>query len=130
MGFSNGGGLDLGASYLTTGLWAHKKIRYTPTAYSASGIIPTGAGVAVITKATAAAMTLGAPTVAQDGDLLIITSETAAAHTVTATTLLANGLSGTPWTTATFAAQIGATLTLMAANGLWNVIAQPGVTIT
>jgi hypothetical protein len=79
----------------------------------------------VITKATAATMTLPAPTVPQNGLKLIFTSQTAAAHVLTATALLNNGLTGSPFTTATFAAFPGASLSLVANNGLWNVLASP-----
>ena len=84
-----------------------------------------------ITKATAlATSTLAAPSKAQDGLTLVFTSLTAAAHVITATTLLADAVSGSPHTTATFAAFIGATITLQAQNGLWNVVSTTGVTIT
>ncbi len=83
-----------------------------------------------ITKATAAAITLVAPSKAQDGLTLVFTSLTAAAHVITATTLLADAVTGSPHTTATFAAFIGASLTLQAQNGLWNVIAAVVVPIT
>ena len=84
-----------------------------------------------ITKATAlATSTLAAPSKAQDGLTLVFTSLTAAAHVITATSLLADAVSGSPHTTATFAAFIGTTLTLQAQNGLWNVVSSTGVTIT
>lgn len=75
-----------------------------------------------IDKASAAAITLVAPSKAQDGLTLVFTNLTAAAHVITATTLLADAVSGSPHTTATFAAFIGSSLTLQAQNGLWNVI--------
>jgi hypothetical protein len=82
-------------------------------------------------KATAlASTTLAAPAKDQDGLRITLTSLTAAAHVITATSLLADAVSGSPHTTATFAAFIGASLTLEAANGLWNVVASVGVTIT
>jgi hypothetical protein len=83
-----------------------------------------------IAKATAAAITLVAPSKAQDGLVVTFTSLTAAAHVITATSLLGDAVSGSPHTTATFAAFIGASLTLQAQNGIWNVIASVGVTIT
>jgi hypothetical protein len=76
-----------------------------------------------LTKATAAAITLVAPSKAQDGLTLVFTNLTNAAHVITATSLLADAVSGSPHTTATFAAFIGSSLTLQAQNGLWNVIA-------
>jgi len=83
-----------------------------------------------ITKATAAAIVLVAPSKAQDGLTLVFTSLTAAAHVITATTLLADAVSGSPHTTGTFAAFIGASITLQAQNGVYNVISTTGVTIT
>ncbi len=83
-----------------------------------------------ITKATAAAITLVAPSKAQDGLEITFTSLTAAAHVITATSLLADAVSGSPHTTATFAAFIGASLKLQAQNGLWNVLSAVVVPIT
>ena len=83
-----------------------------------------------ILKATAAAITLVAPSTAQNGETVVFTSLTAAAHIITATTLLADAVSGSPHTTATFAAFIGSTLTLQAQAGLWQVVSSTGITIT
>jgi len=65
------------------------------------------------------------PTIAQNGLKLIFTSQTAAAHVITSTAGINNGLTGSPWTTATFAAFIGAGFSLVANNGTWNVLAAP-----
>ena len=93
--------------------------------------VPTQDTIAIITKATAlATTTLAAPSADSNGVEFTITSMTAAAHVITATTLLGDAVSGSPHTTATFAAFIGATLTLVACNGLWNVKGSVGVTIT
>lgn len=81
-----------------------------------------------ITKATAAALTLVAPSKAQDGLEVTFTSLTAAAHVITATNLFGDGSSSSPVDTATFAAYIGATTTLQAQNGLWNVVSSNNVT--
>jgi hypothetical protein len=84
-----------------------------------------------ILKATAIAVTLVAPSKAQDGLVLTFTSLTAALHVITATSLLANGATASPYTTATGAdTKIGASLTLQAANGLWNVISNVGWTLS
>lgn len=83
-----------------------------------------------ITKASACLITLVAPSKAQDGLELVFTSMTAQAHVITATSLLGDAVSGSPHTTATFAAFIGASLTLQARNGIYNVISSTGVTIT
>lgn len=85
----------------------------------------------LLTKATAlASTTLAAPGKDQDGLKLTITSTTAAAHVITATTLFGDSESGSPETTATFAAQIGSTMLLEAVNGLWNVVSAVGVTFS
>lgn len=85
----------------------------------------------LITKASACLFTLAAPSKDQDGLTLRISSATAQAHVLTATTLLENGLSGSPFTTATWAAFIGGTLTLVAFNGVWNLAgAGNGVTLS
>jgi hypothetical protein len=84
-----------------------------------------------LTKATAlSSTTLAAPSVANDGLRLTITSQTAAAHVITATTLINDGVSGAPHTTLTFAAFPGASITLQAQNGLWNVISSTAVTVS
>ena len=82
-----------------------------------------------INKATAAAITLAAPSLAANGVLVQFTSQTAAAHVITATTLLADGSSGSPKSTATFVAAKGATVSFVAENGLWNVSALQNVTV-
>jgi hypothetical protein len=94
------------------------------------GAITITPGTVKITKGSAAALTLAAPTAAQEGTFLTITSQTAFAHVVTATSLLGDGVSGSPHTTATFAAFIGATITLEAINLIWNVVSLKGVTVT
>lgn len=81
-----------------------------------------------ITKATAAAVTLVAPSKAQDGLTLVFTSLTAAAHVITATNLFGDGSSSSPVDTATFGAYIGATTTIQAQNGIWNVVGSSNVT--
>ena len=83
-----------------------------------------------ITKATACLFTLVAPSEAQNGLTIVFTSLTAAAHVLTATSLLGDAVSGSPHTTATFAAYIGTSLTLQAQNGIYNVVSSTGITIT
>jgi hypothetical protein len=93
--------------------------------------VPIQPTVYVLTKATAlGTTTFGAPGKDQDGLRVTFTSQTAAAHVITATTLWGDGVSGSPHTTATWAAFIGASLTVVAENGLWNVVSSVGVTIT
>jgi hypothetical protein len=98
--------------------------------YSADGAISIKSGVASVSKAGACLLSLAAPTAAQAGTWLLVTSRTAQAHVITATSLLADGVSGSPHTTATFGAFIGANIQLVAVNLLWHVVSVKGVTIT
>ncbi len=90
--------------------------------------IPTSNSVVNINKATALAGTLAAPLLVDNGLALIITSQTAAAHVVTATGLLRDGVTATG-NTITFTAVAGATVTLIAEDGFWNVSAKQNVTV-
>lgn len=91
-------------------------------------ISPSTPATYVITKAGVLADTLAAPAVADNGKVIRITSATANAHTLTATGLLQPGTAAV--NLATFAAQPGAGLTLMAVNGKWNVLASVGITFS
>lgn len=97
---------------------------------AASGAIPPRwPGVYNVTKAGVAALTLAAPTAGvDDGVVITVTSSTANAHTLTATGLLQTGTASV--NVATFAAQAGAGVTLMAVNGKWNVISSVGITFS
>ena len=99
--------------------------------YGADGAIavPTQPTTAFIAKATAAALTLGAPTLALNGVPLTLSSQTAAAHVITATALLNTGVAGSPFTTCTFPAQVGVSVQLVASNGLWNVLNTQGTPV-
>jgi hypothetical protein len=93
----------------------------------ATADLPLGQTTYVITKATAAAITLGAPSKAQDGLRVTFLSGTAAAHTVT----YAAGFYGDAGSSdiATFAAKVGASMTIEAHAGAWGVLALGNVTI-
>lgn len=83
----------------------------------------------IITKAGVLADTLAAPTATvDDGVTITITSNTAFAHTVTATGLFQTG--GTAVNVATFAAHPGASFTIQAYQGLWNILAANAVTFS
>lgn len=89
-------------------------------------------GREVISKATAAAITLPPPTAGlptaggDDGKELTIVSSTAAAHVITCSQgFNGKGSSGT----ATFAASKGSSVTLVAFNGQWYVSANVGATL-
>ena len=99
--------------------------------YGADGAIavPLEDTKAALNKASAAAMTLGAPTLAPNGVRLSLTSLTNVAHAITTVALLQNGAAGSPFNTVTFPAQIGASIVLEAWNGFWNVIATNGAMV-
>lgn len=103
-----------------------------PVTLGQDGAIPQPLGPVIynINKATAAALTLAAPSLSLNGTRMVITSQTTAAHVITATALLASGVTGGPFTTATFAAFKGASITLYAENGLWNVASLQGVALS
>lgn len=83
----------------------------------------------LLTKGSAAAITLAAPTAAQAGTRIEIISGSAFAHVVTATGLLDNGVTGGSKNTATFAAFAGASITLIAAGLKWTVLSSNVVTV-
>jgi hypothetical protein len=96
---------------------------------SADGAIMIRPGTVVITKGSAAALTLAAPTSGvHDGMIMNIVSNTAFAHTVTQTTPGFNG-GGAASDVGTFAAAIGNGMTLAAYQGRWLVMNNTGVTL-
>jgi len=103
----------------------------TVTLASASGAITIAPGTVVITKTgSLAALTLAAPTAAQNGLILRVTSATAFAHTITATSLIEDGVTGGSKTTVTFAAFAGATCELMAYEGKWHTVSLKATTVS
>jgi len=76
--------------------------------------------------ASAVTITVPAPTLAPNGVQMSFTSLTAVAHILSGAALFNNGATGSPFTTITFPAQVGASVTLEAWNGLWNVLATNG----
>lgn len=98
---------------------------------AADGAITIAQGVLVITKsASAAALTLAAPTAEQGGTVMHITSRTAKAHVITATGLLADGVTGGAKDLATFAAFAGASISIVADNLVWNVLSLNAVVVS
>lgn len=98
-------------------------------AYAVDGAVLLIQGTSALTKGSIGAYTLAAPTAAQEGLEINITSGSAFAHVVTATGLLNDGVTGGAKNTATFAAFVGATITLVAYNLKWNVISKNVVTV-
>lgn len=99
------------------------------TAMAADGAITIGAGTVVFTKAGVVAATLAAPTAGQAGTRMTFIAGTANAHVITATGLLDDGVTGGSKDLATFAAFVGASLTLEAYNLKWVVVANNNVTV-
>lgn len=102
------------------------------TSYSAAGaiVLPTAGNdaVAVINGTSVLAMTIAAPTKANDGDMLTIVSNGAAAHTWTFT----GGLSaaGTSYDVLTVNATAPIAMTVIAANEKWMALVGPAMTGT
>ncbi len=76
-----------------------------------------------ITQGSAIAITLVAPSKAQNGLQLTFTTSSPYLHVITATSLFASGGTSSPYTTATASnTQSGATIVLKAYNALWTVV--------
>lgn len=99
---------------------------------AADGAISIVEGSVIITKGTAAALTMDDPHTSTNGCVLHIVSTTAAAHTVTlnASTNGVNG-AGASGNLMTFGAAIGNNISLIAYNGTWYTLGTDlGVTIS
>jgi hypothetical protein len=95
--------------------------------YAADGAITQKLGTVTISKGSAAAMTLAAPTSGtDDGKHLTILSTTAFAHVVTG----AAGFNGGANHTATFGAAVGNMLKLVAIGGVWYEEPSTGITLS
>ncbi len=86
------------------------------------GAITVKSGVVILTKASAAAITLAAPTaVTDDGKVLYIIAGTAQAHVVTVT----GAAGGSGQDVGTFGGAINDSTVLIARNALWYVCGAP-----
>lgn len=94
------------------------------TVYTADGAVDPAIGFAILSKSSAIAATLAAPTAAQEGQELVLSAGTAFAHVVTATGLIQDGVTGGAKNTWTSAAFVGSSLTLRAYNLKWHVISK------
>ena len=95
---------------------------------AANGAITIENSTVVITKGTAAALTLGIPTTAQNGTTIKVISSTAAAHTVTAATIGFNA-ANTSGDVGTFGGAIGDGFSFVAYGGEWLVLTNTNVTL-
>jgi hypothetical protein len=103
-------------------------LRQASAMFGADGAITPVGGVILLTKATAGAYTLAAPTQAQEGMMVTILSVTAAAHTVTQTSPGFNS-AGAGGDVATYGAAIGNAMIIYARSGVWYTISLKGVTL-
>ena len=110
---------------LTGGTSTHK---YVVTEMSANGAITISPGVVAITKTSAAALTIAAPSEAQDGTVITITSMTDFAHVITFTGSKFIKGAATAYNTVTFDAYKGASVRVIACNGYWVQNAANSVT--
>lgn len=99
------------------------------TTYTADGAIAKSAGTHILSKSSAAAHTLAAPTAAEEGMVLVLINGTAFAHVITATNLLDDGVTGGAKDTATMAAFVGASLVLRATSLRWVCVGKTQATI-
>lgn len=98
------------------------------TTITGDGAITIASGIVVLTKGSPAAITLAASTAI--GTRITIVAGSAFAHVVTATGLLDDGITGGSKNTATFAAFVGAAITLIVAQtGKWAVESKNVVTV-
>lgn len=94
------------------------------TTISGDGAISIAQGTVILTKGSAAAITLAAPTAAQAGTTIAIVAQSAFAHVVTATGLIDDGVTGGSKNTWTSAAFVGSSLTLQAIALKWSVLSK------
>jgi hypothetical protein len=118
---------DNGVRYLTLAQLALALNR--STTYTADGAISLTPGTHILSKSSAGAFTLAAPTAAQEGMELVLIAGTAFAHVITATNLLDDGVTGGAKDTATMAAFVGASLVLRATSLRWVAVGKTQATI-
>ena len=117
-----------GTYNLKRGVAEDSDLARTLVVASADGAITIQNSYVVITKGSAAALTLGTPTTAQNGTVITIVSATAAAHTVTAATIGFNAGDAAK-DVGTFGGAIGDGMTVMAYGGEWLVLNNTNVTL-
>jgi hypothetical protein len=122
--------LTVSGTFSSTGLiTATAGVKIPVQVASADGAITIRNGIVVITKGSAAALTLAAPTATtHDGYVLYIDAHTAHAHTIT----LATGLrgAGAGADVGTFGGAIGDGIVLYAYNGAWYPVNGTNTNVT
>lgn len=103
--------------------------REVVTDYAADGAITIANGVATLSKGSAGAYTLAAPTAAQAGTVIRIVSKSAYAHVVTFTGNILDDGTSTTKLKATCAAYVGANVTVVAVNLRWVLVGNVACTL-
>lgn len=99
----------------------------TVVVYTGDGAIATTSHTAVLTKGSAAAMTLAAT--ATNGIRITIVAGSSFAHVTTGTNLFWAGETGGPFNKVTLAAFEGSAATLVSYNSLWYVVSDQIATV-
>lgn len=120
------GTVSIGTSSTGDVIVSNGQVTPQVTAASGDGAITIESGIVVITKGSAAALTLAAPS-SQNGKRITIISTTDFAHVITVTGGLWDGTAGSN-TTATFSAVKGASCTFVAYGTAWYVESLNAVT--
>lgn len=120
--------INVGSEYSPDWAKAGPHVQAVASADGAVTIPSVGSKTVLITKGSAAALTLALPTTAQNGVRISFVAMTAFAHTVTRATEGFNDL-GSSGDVATFAAAKGNGFTVEAYEGDWMVLSNIGVTI-
>jgi len=122
---TNNGTQTLTAKTLTAPVLNGAKVTPNVETITGDGAITIQSGTVLLTKGSAAAITLAAPS-SQDGTTITITSTTAFAHVITVTGGMWDGTATTN-TTATFPVVQGGAITLIAFGTDWYVLNLQGV---
>lgn len=123
------GGADSVAYIALAQTLTNKNVVQTITTISGDGAITITGGVVALTKGSAAAITIAAPSAPQAGTTIKIFAGSAFAHVVTFTgATLDDGITGGGKTTVTMAAFVGSSIEVTAYNLRWTVVAKNAIT--
>jgi hypothetical protein len=97
---------------------------------TADGAVPIKSGVVEIAKTSAAALTIAAPTTAQNGTVITILNSTAYAHVVTFTGSTLNNGTSAAKTTITFPTYVGGSFRIISDGGKWYLNGLTAATVS
>ena len=117
-----------GATVQTGAFTATGGVIQPVTVMAANGAVTVKSGIVQITKAGVCAMTLAAPTAAQEGTVIIFDSATAQGHTLTITAGLRGAGAGAD--VGTWGGAIGDGITLYAYNLFWWPVPGTNLNVT